>query len=472
MELYSQAVPPPSPETIARWVASHPQAVWLDSALPGHPRSRYSLVALEPGAVVTLNPNGTGVLAKGRVRVSLADPWKFFAESLASFRVPAESHPFFSGGWVGFLSYESYGSRGKPQPKGRAPGFPDGVFFGVDTGLILDSVGDRAWVFSLGFDWETKKAERGLAERRIRDWVNRLARPVAGTSPVTAARSLRSNFTRERYRDAVREIREALFAGDCYQVNLSQKFFAEGDFDSASLYLKLRAHAPAPQMAFLNLGDSQILSASPELLLEIAGGEARSYPIKGTRPRSADPEEDRRFRETLLASSKDAAELLMIVDLVRNDLGRFCVPGSVRVPQLRSLETFPLVHHLVATVQGTMRPEVTPWEALLAVSPGGSITGAPKLKAMEIIDRLEPDPRGIFTGSIGYADFSGRAAFNIAIRTAWLSGKSLEFGAGGGIVADSDPEAEYEETLHKARGFFEAIGADGGKILNLFGGEG
>jgi para-aminobenzoate synthetase component 1 len=210
-------------------------------------------------------------------------------------------------------------------------------------------------------------------------------------------------------------------------------------------------------MVFFNLGPRQILSASPEILLEIDDNRVRSFPIKGTRPRGSDAASDAQLREELLASEKDAAELLMIVDLVRNDLGKFCELGSVRVSSLKQLETLPQVHHLVGCVEGRCQEGVSPLQALRELSPGGSITGTPKRKAMEIIQNLEVHQRGIYTGSLGYWSFNNRACFNIAIRTAVLSEDKLEYFAGGGIVADSDPELEYEETLVKTRGLLEAL---------------
>ncbi len=272
--------------------------------------------------------------------------------------------------------------------------------------------------------------------------------------------SIVSTMDRLQYLQKIALIKEALVRGDCYQVNLSQRFTAEGDWDSAELYLRLRACSAAPQMAFLNLGEARILSASPETLLQIQGKVASSFPIKGTRPRKEDSAADRLELETLMASAKDDAELLMIVDLVRNDLGQFCEIGSIEVPARKSVESFPTVHHLVGHVQGRLRGDVSPLQALLQISPGGSITGAPKRKAMEIIAQLEEVPRGIYTGSIGYLGLNGQAAFNIAIRTALLRGRRLEYSAGGGIVADSDPGAEYEESLQKAKGFFMALGIE------------
>ena len=266
----------------------------------------------------------------------------------------------------------------------------------------------------------------------------------------TPAAGYPSNFTRESYRQAVRRAKEYIAAGDIYQVNLSQRFQCSVNAPAPEVYLALRAANPAPYCAYLDLGDAQILSSSPECFLKLDGRQVITRPIKGTRPRSVNPAE-------LLASPKDNAELLMITDLERNDLGRVCEFGSVHVPELVRVESFATVHHLVATVAGTLRREVSHVDCIRACFPGGSITGAPKIRAMEIIDELEPHARGIYTGAIGYFGPDGQSHFNIAIRTAVQQGRRLTFQAGGGIVADSDPDAEYEETLAKAQGIFNAL---------------
>jgi para-aminobenzoate synthetase component 1 len=262
--------------------------------------------------------------------------------------------------------------------------------------------------------------------------------------------SLRSNFTRESYRQAVGRAKEYIAAGDVYQVNLSQRFQCEVPATPLDVHLALEQANPAPYSAFLDIGDAQILSSSPECFLHIRDRQVVTRPIKGTRPRSVDPAE-------LLASPKDNAELVMITDLERNDLGRVCEFGSVHVPELVRVESYATVHHLVSTVAGTLRDDVSHLDCVRACFPGGSITGAPKIRAMEIIDELEPHARGVYCGAIGFFAPGGISQFNIAIRTVVRQGAQLTFHAGGGIVADSDPDAEYEETLTKAQGIINAI---------------
>jgi para-aminobenzoate synthetase component I len=279
-----------------------------------------------------------------------------------------------------------------------------------------------------------------------------------GAPPLPSrAHSIASNFTRDQYLATVRRAQEYIAAGDIYQVNLSQRFQVETDCSGAELYPILRRANPAPYCAYLDIGPAQILSSSPECFLKLDGRNAVTRPIKGTRPRGQSPADDAAIATELLRSPKDNAELVMITDLERNDLGKVCEFGSVRVSDLVRAEPYATVIHLVSTVEGTLRPEVSHVDCVRACFPGGSITGAPKIRAMEIIDELEPHARGVYTGAIGFFGYNRVSHFNIAIRTVVHAGGRLTFHAGGGIVADSDPAAEYDETLAKAQGIFNAI---------------
>lgn len=417
MKPASLAIAVPAPERLAALVQNSSPAFWLDSASRDPSRSRRSILALDPSV--------------HRHCRDFKSFHQFAREADPSLAVGSQAlDSMFGGGWIGCLSYEGQGD-----------------FFLYETWLEIDHARAQATVFSLAGPAKAEELAARLAGSapKLERWKSEPPLPA---------------LTRGKYLEQVREIQERLQRGDCYQVNLSQGFSARGHGDPADLYLRLRQSAPAPQMAFVNLGDQQIFSASPEILLETEGSRARSYPIKGTRPRSADPVEDRRLAEELLASPKDAAELLMIVDLVRNDLGAVSRSASVKVPDLKILDSLAQVHHLYAVVESELKEGLGPLEAIWRLSPGGSITGAPKLKAMEVIAELEGRPRGIYTGSIGYAGFAGRSCFNIAIRTAVLKEGNVDYRAGGGIVVDSDPEAEYAECFHKARGFFAALGAE------------
>jgi para-aminobenzoate synthetase component 1 len=300
--------------------------------------------------------------------------------------------------------------------------------------------------------------------------------------PRTTSTGLHSNFTRDSYRAMVLRAKQYIAAGDIYQVNLSQRFQCEVDASSAEMYLALRESNPAPYGAYLDIGEAQILSTSPECFLNIRDRHVITRPIKGTRARGKTATEDTRVAAELLASPKDNAELVMITDLERNDLGRVCEFGSVRVSELVRVETYATVHHLVSTVEGTLRRDMSHIDCVRACFPGGSITGAPKIRAMEIIDELEPHARGVYTGAIGLLGFNGLTHLNVAIRTVVYQGRhsgagvspatsstiggrdahptnhgQLTFHSGGGIVSDSEPDAEYDETLVKARGILNAI---------------
>lgn len=282
-----------------------------------------------------------------------------------------------------------------------------------------------------------------------------MSQPAAWTG---GPRVFRAGLDGAGWGQRVRRAHEYIAAGDIYQVNLTHTLTAAWPGQSASFYPLLRAASPAPFSCFLHLGDTTVLSASPECFLHIDGRRIVTRPIKGTRPRGPDDEASAR---DLLASPKERAELVMITDLERNDLGQVCEYGSVQVTSLCELQTFAQVHHLVSTVEGRLRADVTPVQAVRACYPGGSITGAPKKRAREIIAELEPAPRGIYTGALGFFRADGRAVFNIAIRTLIVRDGTATYGVGAGIVADSDPVLEYEETLHKAAGLLAALGGAG-----------
>jgi para-aminobenzoate synthetase component 1 len=268
----------------------------------------------------------------------------------------------------------------------------------------------------------------------------------------------RARLKRAEFENMVRMAQEYIVAGDIYQVCLAHSFEAEFFADAWSFYESLRHHSAAPYAAFLDLGGTQIASASPECFLRLSGRRIVTRPIKGTRPRRADTQRDQRNAYDLITSAKEIAELVMITDLERNDLGRVCEYGSVTVPELLKLESYEQVHHLVSTVHGMLREDVTQPAALRACFPGGSISGAPKKRALEIISELEPHPRGIYTGAIGYFGYNGESQFSIAIRTAVFENGKASFHVGAGIVADSAPESEWQETLDKAAGLVLAAG--------------
>jgi para-aminobenzoate synthetase component 1 len=281
---------------------------------------------------------------------------------------------------------------------------------------------------------------------------------LAPRYPLPGYPGVTSNFSREGYVEAVARAVEYVHAGDCFQVNLSQRLLAPLREHPLDLYARLRALNPAPFAGYFDLGDFQLLSASPERFLRChPDGSVETRPIKGTRPRGRIPEEDAAQLRDLVANPKDRAENVMIVDLLRNDLGRVCEYGSVTVPRVCEPETFRFVHHLVSEVRGKLRPGLGPLDLLAAAFPGGSVTGAPKVRAMEIIAELEPTARGPYCGALGWVGFDGAMDTNILIRTFTAGRGWVQFPVGGGVVADSDPRREYEETLHKAAGLLKAL---------------
>jgi anthranilate/para-aminobenzoate synthase component I len=386
-------------------------------------------------------------------------------------RVPdAAAGGRFPGGVVGFVTYERGRLlEGLPAPPPDRAG-PD-LWFGVyDTFARHDPATAEVEVVSWGlspagdFDDRLALTRAGELEERLRAGAApEAASPGAdeGADGGTAAGGdVRRSLDRAGHARGVAEILAAIGRGDIYQGNLTVRFDVPFAGDPVALCERLLRDNPAPHAAYLEADGLTVLSSSPELLLRVRGREAETRPIKGTVHRDADPVRDRRLGETLLASPKDRAELLMITDLMRNDLGRVCTFGSVRVPALRELESFPHVHHLVSTVRGGLRTDRDVWEALAAVFPCGSITGAPKRRAMEILAGLEPRPRDVYTGTVGWVGFDGSACFNVAIRTGILADGTFSFGAGGGIVADSTADAEWDELLLKARAQALALGVE------------
>lgn len=382
--------------------------------------------------------------------------------------------PPFAGGAVGYLAYDLGRQIERvPGTSGDDLGLPELYLAFYDHVLAVDHRTGYAFALAVplaGRQQQAEEAARSLARLVRESGRDRLAssgRDIDGTSQKSAEMRIGtkvwqgvSNLSQEGYRRAAEDVLEHIRRGDVYQINLAQRFSVACGQSGDAIYDRLRGLSPAPFAAFLDGGEFQIVSASPERFLRVdpVGRCIQTRPIKGTRPRGATPEADDRLRAELLSSAKDQAELAMIVDLERNDLGRVCEYGSVHVPEARRLEAHPTVYHTVATVEGRLRPGTRPSELLRATFPGGSITGAPKIRAMQIIENLEGVRRGVYCGAIGYFGFDGAVDLNVAIRTITLTGGRAIFHAGGGIVADSDPQAEYEESLHKAWALGRALG--------------
>ncbi|MHC5039740.1 MAG: aminodeoxychorismate synthase component I, partial [Planctomycetota bacterium] len=390
------------------------------------------------------------------------DPFEVLSEILNAHTRPFHPDaPPFQGGAAGYFAYD-LGRHVEVLPTLAEDDLqlPELWLGFYDAVAAFDREKERFVLCSTGFP------ERGReASRRARDRLEELQSLLEGSGEEAPATfqvegPLRANFDRHAYLSAVERCRRYIIEGDIFQVNLSQRFEIGLLGDPFALYEKLRGINPAPFAGYLHTPAVDVVSASPERFLRVAEDQVQTRPIKGTRPRGKTVPEDRRLAEELLGSEKDRAENTMIVDLLRNDLGRVCRPGSVRVRELCALETFPTVFHLTSTVEGRLAPDRDRVDLLRAAFPGGSITGAPKIRAMEIIETLEPTRRSVYTGAIGYLGFSGAMDLNIAIRTILCTRGRAVYQVGGGVVFDSDPELEYEETLHKGRALAEALTAE------------
>lgn len=376
-----------------------------------------------------------------------------------------ESLPF-CGGWIGHISYEAgLGlERVPPVSRGRLD-VPDVHLSLYDTVAVFDHLADRWHIGALDWD-ERAPVSRPPARERL-DQISAFLREAAtnsrevieGVLPRNKQVILRPALTRSAYLDSIRRVQRHILEGDVYQVNLTERWAAATIRSPLDIYLRLRKLSPSPYAAFLQSSEATIISSSPELFLQVRGGQVITRPIKGTRPRGSDRDTDQVQRTELESSEKDRAELNMIVDVLRNDLGRVCEYGSIRVGSPGEIETHPTVFHRVATIEGRLREATNVGDLLRATFPGGSITGAPKIRAMQLISKLEPTPRGVYCGAMGWIGLDGSLALNLAIRTIALAGGIAYLHAGGGIVADSDPEAEYDEMLAKLQATAQAVGA-------------
>lgn len=477
LPLVHELVPAPTPVEAATRLAGLPHLALLESSAPLSSISRYSFLSADPAHVIRSRGGITTrtMPVRGETVPLETDPVRAVHDLLAPFaQDPVAGLPPFQGGALGYIGYE-YGHTLErlPHPRFDDIDLPD-VSFGIyDWTIAWDHASGRAWIISTGLPTVGAGRERRAGERlrlvqsalsdattehRLRKEPGTRTR-LAPTFPVGAGPSLRSTFTAERYQAAVREVVEYILRGDVFQVNLSQRFEGPAPSDPLALYRRLRDITPAPFGAFLDLGNGFLVSASPERFLgyDPATRTVETRPIKGTRPRGGSVKEDARLRSELESSDKDRAENVMIVDLLRNDLSRVCVSGTVQVPSLLALESHPTVHHLVSTVTGQLETGRTLVDLLHATFPGGSITGAPKIRAMEIIAELEPTVRGPYTGTLGYWSLSGAMDSSILIRSYVIVDDLAYFHAGGGIVADSDALAEYQETLDKADALIRAL---------------
>jgi para-aminobenzoate synthetase component 1 len=449
---------------VFRRLAGQPHVVFFDSAM-GHPKlGRYSFIAADPVEWLEAPADGSNALAR-------------LPERLANVESPSRADlPPFQGGWAGMFGYELACSL-ESVPRAaidefKLPALAVGLY---DVVIAFDHVTGDAWLISQGWPEVDLAARRDRAAARLAHFrellsVDRTASahrngrsnaiPRTALAPqfaIPGYDGLTSNFSANDYQKAIQRAIEYIFSGDVFQVNLSQRLLHPACTPSVELYCRLRERNPAPFAGYLDGGNWQIASASPERFVRVDAGQVETRPIKGTRRRAQRPEADLFAGDELRASDKDRAENVMIVDLLRNDLSRTCRPESVRVSKLCGLETYEYVQHLVSVVEAMLRDECSPLDVLRSSFPGGSVTGAPKIRAMEIIAELEPTVRSAYCGSLGYLGLDGRMDSSILIRTITAARGWWQLPVGGGIVAQSSPRDEYDETWHKAAGMLRAL---------------
>lgn len=458
----------PDVEAAFERLRSLPHCLWLDSARRHPTLGRYSFLAADPFDYFELPVAELSVTGPPALEV-----WREKMAAFASSSVPGL--PPFQGGAAGLISYD-FGRQLErlPAPRIDEFGLPALAIGLYDVLLAIDHLDHRAWIVSHGWPERDRQARQSRAVERaaeFRGWLTEPPRPseprplppplaAESLAPQFAARGpagLTSNFSHADYLRAVERCVEYVVAGDIFQVNLAQRLLYPATDNAAELYLRLRRRNPATFAAYFDLGEYQIASASPERFLSARQGEVEARPIKGTRLRTQLPEADLFAADDLRSSEKDRAENVMIVDLLRNDLSRVCRSDSVRVTQLCELETYEYVQHLVSAVRGTLRPECGPLDLVRAAFPGGSITGAPKARAMEIIAELEPTARGAYCGALAYLGFDGALDASILIRTITAGRGWWQLPVGGGITAQSVPDLEYDETWHKAEGLIRSL---------------
>ncbi len=481
LPLIEELTRPPDVRTSLRGLRHWPNLLLLESSRTGIPTGRYSFLTADPFHFEALpQADFAGQHGAKPTTSESSDPLIGIERQLEQFQTGhVAGLPPFQGGAAGLLSYDLNRAWERlPAPhcdEFRLPALAVGIY---DWVIAWDHEQNRAWIISQGFpETDTAlRADRAVRRlRAVRESVNRAAQRqpekdelqiencklkianLTRVRPAPGLPGLLSNFSRDEYLRTVERAIEYICAGDIFQVNLSQRLLYEQVDCALELYLRLRERNPAPFAGYFAHDDWVVASASPERFVHVVDGEVATRPIKGTRSRRAAPEADLFTRDELRQSEKDQAENVMIVDLLRNDLSRVCTPGTIRVPELCRVETYETVQHLVSEVRGRLHAGRTPWHLFRAAFPGGSVTGAPKVRSMEIIAELEPTARGPYCGSLFYVGFNGQADSNILIRTFTIRNGWIQCPVGGGIVAQSDPASEYEETLVKAEGMLRAL---------------
>ncbi|MCJ7523228.1 MAG: aminodeoxychorismate synthase component I [Dehalococcoidia bacterium] len=464
--LVEEIADPPGSLEAFELIKDRPFSFFLDSGMDPQRLGRYSFIGSDPFLVIRSRGREITILSPEGERTVFGNPFDVLGELLREYRVDTNYTGLpFVGGAVGYLGYDlGHFVERLPSTAVDDLELPECYFAFYDAVAAFDHLDGRAYIAATGFP-EKGYGRRERAEARLEELRCALAEaPLAknyvkynSSRPASAPIGLRSNFTHEGYVEVVETVREYIMAGDIFQANISQRFEADMPLPPFELYRRLRHINPAPFAAYLNFDGVAVVSASPERFLQVQGDRVETRPIKGTRPRGKDAATDAAMAKELVNSVKDRAEHVMIVDLEWYDLGRVCRYGTVKVSELTALEKYATVFHLTSTVEGQLRDGKGVVDLLKATFPGGSITGAPKVRAMEIIDELEPTKRSVYTGSIGYLGFDGNLDLNIVIRTILVKEGRAYFQVGGAVVYDSDPEGEYIETLDKAKALIHAL---------------
>ncbi len=450
-------------------IAHEEWAIFLDSGKPVGQYGRYDIMVARPFITITIR-NHRAYVAQNETTTSFLadDPFDLLKRLMAPYNNHGnnELNIPFSGGAIGYFGYDlARYLEVLPQTAQDTAELPEMSVGIYDWAVVVDHREQTTWLVSQGHDPRTKDVWQDLCrlfDEPVPASYLSMSNPII-SQPFNVDKTIRSNMGLDDYAAAFTRIKRYIIEGDCYQVNLAQRFSVNAQGDAWVAYKKLREISPAPFMAYMNLPQCQVLSGSPERFLQVVNQHVETRPIKGTRPRAADAVQDAANAKELVNSLKDQAENLMIVDLLRNDISKNCEVGSVKTPNLFNLQSFANVHHLVSIVTGTLSADKTAIDLLRGCFPGGSITGAPKLRAMQIIEELEPHRRGLYCGSIGYIGFDGNMDTNIAIRSIVYANNELSFYAGGGIVADSEMLKEYTETWDKAASML--------KLMQYFGAE-
>jgi len=445
-------------------IKDRPYSFFLDSGMDIQKLGRYSFLGSEPFLVMQSRGSEITLIRGQEHEVQHGNPFDTIGKLLELYKLEYCPAPVpFVGGAVGYFGYDlCHFVEHLPSTAIDDFKLPECYFAFYDAIFVFDHLDGRAYLVTTGFPEldEGRRLKRArMRLKELKTWLYP-SPPIIVFSQSPAQNkeiTLMSNFVPEEYIKSVSRVREYIAAGDVFQVNLSQRFQADLQIPPYELHKILRRVNPAPFASYLNFDGVAIVSASPERFLKVQGDLVETRPVKGTRPRGRDPGEDQSLAQELTRSIKDRAENVMIVDLERNDLGRVCRYGTIKVTELAILETFPTVFHLTSTIIGRLHRSKSDIDLLKATFPGGSITGAPKVRAMEIIDELEPTKRSVYTGSIGYLSFNGDLDINIVIRTFIIKEGRAYFQVGGGIIYDSDSEAEYIETLDKAKALIQAL---------------